>query len=130
MQLSLADELDIGKEDVRKGIHVVQTYVRESIVAATSTPLNRMTNLMKAFVLMFAFRSVSPQPFYDTDFDEWLPHRQVPIPRSFELQSMEQAFVDMINGRKSWSPRPLICLCRYDDQTIRMYLVMSWLTCL
>ena len=129
MQLSLADELDVGKKDIRKGIHVVQTYVRESIVAATSTPLDRMTNLMKAFVLMFALRSVSPQPSYDADFDGWLPHRPVPMPKSFELQSMERAFVDMINGRKSWSPRPLICLCRYYDQTIRMYLMTSWLTC-
>ena len=119
MQLSLADAFDIGQKDLRKGVHVVQAWVRELIVSTTSTSLNRMTDLMRAFVLIFAFRSASPQPFrihgLEPDTDERPPYCRVPTKQSFELHGMKEDLLNMVAGRKDWSPRPLICLFRYSE---------------
>ena len=71
--------------------------------------ISTTTELMKSLVLIFTLRAVSPER--DS------PSVQQSSPRMLrggsEMKDIHQDCLDMAQGCKDWSPRPLICLLRY-----------------
>ncbi|KAI0089802.1 hypothetical protein BDY19DRAFT_992766 [Irpex rosettiformis] len=105
LALSLDALLDVKQRDVRKGIHIVQVWLRESrLVIPMARSPNRATDLMKAFILFFAFRVITPHPYNTPE------NQNRPKLRQLELTKVEADFQDMVEGRRTWSPRPLLCL--------------------
>jgi hypothetical protein len=105
--------------DTRFGIQIIRIWIHES-VSSESNSRSKAEELMKLFIISYALRDQVSQTFNGVN-DQEAPNR---VNNTYSLDKIRVDFLHMCEGRKSWSPLPVLNLLGYYI----VYLTLLYIT--